>query len=388
MTPTTVRLSALLVGAAILGAAELRGAIGEWPIDTEPARPVDRIYANYNYFQMAQGDRDDRAIRQPFANVTTKAAVAALNLVCDWNLLTNQSSSPRQGYTPPLAGPFSLALANVNQQLVAVFGPRNPAPNNLKAIGLALHDAMSAEFDNIPWGAQTGVSIAVDHFFGGPTPDIAVTTFGPGVEETAVWIRNLSGDTAVHFVPWAGYNGGGSLSSGDVNRDGRPDLAVAQNRGGRADIFGVTDREITRIVTGYPQGPTPDTGPSIKLIDTNNDGVVEIVAGAGPGQQPRVVIIDLSTPALPVVLYDFLAFPADRTGGVIVTGGLREGVPVIGAVTGHEVSTWLRDVFNDLITRTYTGSPFGTSPATGPVAFAMENTSQFSFTYGPGRRRD
>lgn len=75
-------------------------------------------------------------------------------------------------------------------------------------------------------------------------------------------------------------------------------------------------------VAALAAGPAFAGGVSIAVGDINNDGVDDIIVGAGPGGGPHVRVIDGSKldPAEGQLL-SFFAFPATFQGGVTVAAG-------------------------------------------------------------------
>ena len=69
------------------------------------------------------------------------------------------------------------------------------------------------------------------------------------------------------------------------------------------------------ILPGVARG-----GITVATIDWNGDGIDDIVTGAGPGNTPRVRVLDASGPGDPVQLSSFIAYESTFLGGVFVGG--------------------------------------------------------------------
>jgi hypothetical protein len=176
------------------------------------------------------------------------------------------------------------------------------------------------------------------------------------------------------FTPFPGFGGSVSVATGDLNRDGVADVVVGAGPGGGPHVKafdGKTGAEIAsfyayspefaggvsvavgagRIVTGAGAGGGPHVktfdagggelsgffayaadftgGVSVAYGDVNNDGVADIVTGAGAGGGPHVKAFDGKTGA---EVASFFAFDASYAGGVYVAAG--GGRIAVGQATG------------------------------------------------------
>ncbi|MBI4215212.1 MAG: S8 family serine peptidase [Parcubacteria group bacterium] len=105
-----------------------------------------------------------------------------------------------------------------------------------------------------------------------------------------------------------------NIAAGDINKDGIMEVITAPGAGlkGAIKIF---DRRGTLIQEFYPFGADFDGGVSVTCLDTQKDGIVEIVAATGPGAAPQVAVFDQSGARK----YQFSPFFNDRYyGGLIV----------------------------------------------------------------------
>ncbi|MEU1707452.1 VCBS repeat-containing protein [Streptomyces sp. NPDC005706] len=101
---------------------------------------------------------------------------------------------------------------------------------------------------------------------------------------------------------------GGTLSAGDTNRDGYPDLAVSSEeekvgtvasaggvhilRGGRAGLTGAGSQWFTRATAGVPGSPTQweRFGMNLRLRDTDRDGDADLVIGDNDYEQTSLLL--------------------------------------------------------------------------------------------------
>ena len=118
------------------------------------------------------------------------------------------------------------------------------------------------------------------------------------------------------FLAYApNFLGGVEVAMADMNADGVPDVVTAAKSGGgpHVRIFdGVTFKEI-RGFFAFDQGF--NGGVSLAMGDVNNDGIADIVVGAGAGGGPHVKVFDGKSGEL---LKSIFAFDAGFRGGVNV----------------------------------------------------------------------
>lgn len=120
------------------------------------------------------------------------------------------------------------------------------------------------------------------------------------------------------------------VAFGDVNGDGRLEIAVAAGEGprSRVQLYSRAGRPLAPAFRPFPK--TFSGTPSIALADVNGDGKAEVLVGAGRGSRPFVRIFSAAGAAL----REFRAYDASFRGGVSVAAGdvTNDGVPEI--VTG------------------------------------------------------
>ena len=134
------------------------------------------------------------------------------------------------------------------------------------------------------------------------------------------------------------FTGGVRVALGDVNGDGNRDIITAAGPSGSPHIkvFTINKDLVTGSFSVNPQPiaqfyafnePTFKGGVYIAAGDTNNDGLDDIIVGAGATGGPRVTVyagtatgVNTASP-----LNNFFAYPQKFNGGVVVTAGQRNG---------------------------------------------------------------
>lgn len=183
-----------------------------------------------------------------------------------------------------------------------------------------------------PFPGFTGViRTTVADFNGDGVPDYAFAT-GAG---TAAQVRVVDGKTGADLVPTTtvldGFAGGVFLAAGDVDRDGRAELAVSADAGGgpRVSVYRVGNGRLTTLADFIAfDSPNFRGGSRVSMADINRDGAADLVVGAGVGGGPRVTIYNgasLAKGQLVRLVPDFFALDPAMRSGVFVTAGDFDG---------------------------------------------------------------
>ena len=150
-----------------------------------------------------------------------------------------------------------------------------------------------------------------------PAPLLAATT--PTSGESSVTLYNSSTAANLGFVnPFPGFTGVINTATGSFSNNGIAYTVAAAGPGGGPAIAIVNTQtgEVTKSFFAY--NPSFSGGVTIALADFNNDGVLDLVTGAGPGGGPQVNIFDGSNFSL---IKSFFAFDSSFRGGVNVGAG-------------------------------------------------------------------
>jgi len=196
-----------------------------------------------------------------------------------------------------------------------------PPPSSGGSSTVTLHDPVS--------GAETGTAIPFPGFSGpikvvsgdfnndGVADIIAGAGFGGG--PAIAILDSQTGEVMESFFAFdPSFTGGVFVAVQDVNGDGILDIIAGAGPSGGPEvrIFDGSNLNVLRSFFAYDQSFSG--GVSVACIDFNNDGILDIVTGAGPGAAPHVKVFDGATNA---IISQWYAYPASFTGGVYVAAG-------------------------------------------------------------------
>lgn len=165
--------------------------------------------------------------------------------------------------------------------------------------------------------------------------DVVVVT-GPGVPVRWGAIDGRTGNTLLvplttAFAGSDSFTGGGFVSVGDLDADGRADVVLTPDQGGgpRVTIFSVYNvgARVRANFLGIAD-PSFRGGARTALGDVNGDGRADLLVAAGFQGGPRVAIYDgkaLFTTGLARVTSDFFAFDPSLRNGVYASIGDVDG---------------------------------------------------------------
>lgn len=231
---------------------------------------------------------------------------------------------------PPIAPvPVGSPLLNGNH-LLAITGPTDGSAQIFTQSPDGSLNAAGPRF--FPFYGYAGViRSTIADFNGDGKVDFAFAT-GSGVGGT---VRIISGATGTDLVGptsvFGGFSGGIFLAAGDVDRDGKAELAVSADMGGgpRVSVFKVQNGAL-QTVADFIAFESPDFrgGSRIALADINRDGVADLIVGAGVGGGPRVSIYSgtsLLSGHPNRLIPDFFALDPNLRSGVFVTAADLNG---------------------------------------------------------------
>jgi hypothetical protein len=173
-------------------------------------------------------------------------------------------------------------------------------------------------------GAELGSGVAFEPGFTGGVRVAAGDVTGDGVADVVAAmgppggrVSLFDGATGTYLTggyPFgASYTGGVYAAVGDVNGDGRADIVVGQGVGGQYVVFDGANPAIS-IGTGSPFGAGYTGGVTVATGDVNADGRAEVIVGQATGGQ--VAVFSGSTS-----LASGAPFGGSFSGGVFVAAG-------------------------------------------------------------------
>ncbi|MSR32698.1 MAG: VCBS repeat-containing protein, partial [Gemmataceae bacterium] len=169
-----------------------------------------------------------------------------------------------------------------------------------------------------------------------------VVAVGPGGGPAVNILDSKTGKSIGAFFAYdPAFTGGVYINCTDVNNDGVADIITGAGSGGGPHVKIFNGKTLQEIGSFFAYEQTFTGGVSVASADINGDGAVDLVTGAGPGGGPHVKVFDGASLSL---ISQWFAYPADFTGGVfvgmgdigndgqfeVITGAGKGGGPVVG----------------------------------------------------------
>jgi hypothetical protein len=154
---------------------------------------------------------------------------------------------------------------------------------------------------------------------------------GPGGQPQVV-VHNADGSVRFSFLAFdAGFTGGVTVATGDVNGDGIDDIIVGAGPGGGPNVK-VFDGATSHLIQSFMAfDPKFTGGVNVAAGDVNGDGMADIICGAGAGGGPQVAVYDGRNDNL---IQSFMAYDPAFSGGVSVSSADYDGDGKADIVTG------------------------------------------------------
>jgi hypothetical protein len=171
----------------------------------------------------------------------------------------------------------------------------------------------------VPFPGFNGAVKVVSGDFDGDGVAELIAGAGFGGGPAIAILNSQTGEVMQSFFAFdPAFTGGVFVAVQDTNGDGILDIIASAGPGGGPEvrIFNGANLNVLRSFYAYAEDFTG--GVSVASIDFNNDGILDLVTGAGPGGAPHVKVYDGATNA---IISQWYAYPVTFTGGVFVAVG-------------------------------------------------------------------
>jgi hypothetical protein len=213
--------------------------------------------------------------------------------------------------TPPIA------INTVQTPLVT--GGASTTQGGASVVSLIDPDTGEVIGSAAPFPSFTGQIRVVSGDFNNDGKVDIIAAAGPGGGPAVAVLDSQTGEVIESFFAFdPAFTGGVFIAVRDFNGDGILDIIAGAGAGGGPEvrIFNGNGLTVIRSFFAYAQDFTG--GVSVANIDFNNDGILDLVTGAGPGGAPHVKVFDGATSS---IISQWYAYPVSFTGGVYVAAG-------------------------------------------------------------------
>lgn len=107
------------------------------------------------------------------------------------------------------------------------------------------------------------------------------------------------------------------VAAGDVDGDGKDEIAASQLKDGQAWVKVYRYNSNKTVVSNFNAYGSPAVGANVDLYDVDGDGAAEVITGAGKGGGPQVRVFESDS----TNVNSFFAYDGNFRGGVDVAGG-------------------------------------------------------------------
>ena len=209
-----------------------------------------------------------------------------------------------------------------------------PLPSSGGSSTVTLYDPVTGESTGtaVPFPGFSGpINVILGDFNGDGVADlIAGAGFGGG--PAIAILDSQTGKVVESFFAFdPAFTGGVFVAVQDVNGDGILDIIVSAGPSGGPEvrIFDGRTLNVLRSFFAYDQSFTG--GVRVTTLDFNHDGILDLVTGAGPGGAPHVKVFDGASGN---IISQWFAYAENFTGGVFVAAGNIDNDGIIEIVTG------------------------------------------------------
>ena len=250
----------------------------------------------------------------------------------------NAANIPAFGATTPTADGFTVQITNYNGAFTyggtaTANGTVTISNTGLVTVtGVAPNTSSTAIITTTQTGFANG-SAQVTAISLGSKPLITGTPSLPSSSgSSTVNLYDLTtGQPNGTAVPFPGFDGPVKVASGDLNNDGIAELVAGAGIGGGPAIAILNSQTGEILETFFAFSPAFTGGVFVAVQDANGDGILDIIAAAGPGGGPEVRIFNGDGLT---VLRSFFAYAQDFSGGVSVASIDFNNDGILDLVTG------------------------------------------------------
>jgi PKD domain len=213
----------------------------------------------------------------------------------------------------------------------AVIGNNPPSITNLRAATTGRTTTLTADVADFESDGQLTLSI---DWGDGQTEQIALPLGATNFTQTHDYAGNgkYTVRTTLTDIAGATATAGTTVELGlPATNSTKKFLAVGSGAGAAPTIMLLDPATRAVLRTMAPFEMTFTGGIRVTTADLNNDGIDDIIAGAGVGGGPRVIAIDGATAA---ILADFFAYDTDLRGGVFIAAADLDGDGMAEIITG------------------------------------------------------
>ncbi len=319
----------------------------------------------------------------------------------DAQLVTDPSLGPTQTRITARADGSSLGLVGFESGTPAVAGAGMVAVGSDAGVPsvVNVYDRITGAFryQVTPFADFfDGVKVASGDVNGDGIADL-VAGAGPGGGPRVAVFDGLTGAKIYDFFGYEDtFRGGVTVAVGDIDQDGFGDLILGTGVGGGPRVRVISGRDgKTPIRDVFPYEMSFRGGVSVSVGDVNGDGVPDLITSTGVGGGPRVVVVDGRTSA---AITSFFVFDQNsRTGfnasaGDVNGDGFADIIAGAGAGAAAEIRvfsgfnrTLLNDFFvNDPFVPSATGSGIGTGVRVAVADVDGDGVGDIITGLGPG----
>jgi phosphodiesterase/alkaline phosphatase D-like protein len=163
-----------------------------------------------------------------------------------------------------------------------------------------------------------------------------VTAPGAG-SNSMIQLRDVKGNLMKQFNAFPGFNGSVSVAYGDLNNDGVKDIVAGAGPGGGPHVKAFDGLSGNEIASFFAYDASFRGGVNVAVGDLNGDGRLELITGAGAGGGPHVKAFALNFSAGRATTQEvasFFAYAPSFSGGVSVAAGDVNGDGAFDIITG------------------------------------------------------